>query len=110
MKAMWMILIAVAGMAVPYVGYGATNAAAVVRSLIEPKRYLHEDTRDAPMAWIFRTNGTFRASALTGLASWSATGEMERTAHRCACCRRNSGKCTETGGENEGIPPCDNWR
>src|SRR4030065_614784 len=53
------------------------NAAASVRSLGHPKRTIHESTRGTPVSWGFRTNGTFRASALTGLASWGATGEWK---------------------------------
>ena len=62
---------------IPGTAHAGANAAAIVRSLIQPKRTIHESTRGTPVSWSFRTNGTFRASALTGLASWGATGEWK---------------------------------
>ncbi len=62
---------------IPGTAHAGANAATIVRSLIPPKRTLHESTRGTPVSWSFRTDGTFRASALTGLASWSATGEWK---------------------------------
>lgn len=58
-------------------GFAGASAADILRTLIQSKRYIHESVRGTPVSWIFRTNGTFNASALTGLASWSATGEWK---------------------------------
>jgi len=62
---------------IPGTVHAGANAATIVRSLIQPKRTIHESTRGTPVSWSFRTNGTFTASALTGLASWSANGEWK---------------------------------
>src|SRR4030066_172479 len=48
---------------IPGTAHAGANAAAIVRSLCQPKRTIHESTRGTPVSWGFRTNGTFRASA-----------------------------------------------
>lgn len=57
-----------------------TNAVTVIRSLMQPKRHIHESTSRTPISWSFQTNGTFGACALTGLESWSASGTWKERA------------------------------
>ena len=77
MKTTYVIVMFLLVAILPSTGHAGTNAAGIVRSLIQPKRYIHESTRGTPVSWSFWTNGTFSANALTGLASWSATGEWK---------------------------------